>query len=319
MSLFKSKTLWIVLGAVVVANLAVFTLADKAGVTDAATMAASADANLVVVALLIGVIWLLTRKRAGVDLGARAPQRRIAGREVAGVLGYAAAGQLVGAGLGRLLGEHPISFHLAGTLYGHQHVTPYEAYVWAGYNFVVYALLPWLYFRQRYTAEQLSLRSSNRRNDLLVILVVMVLESLNELGGLSDAVLHLSPSQLVKGVPTAFGLYFLGSALPTMVLVYSILLPRYRALTRSVPATVVLGGLTYALLHFFEAWTVLSSPAGAAVSIGLLLLQYTGPGMVKSVLTLRTGNAWVHVWAYHAVAPHTLVDTPHVVQIFNIK
>ncbi|MGI5239917.1 hypothetical protein [Dactylosporangium sp. CA-139066] len=319
MSMLKSRTLWITIGAITAANLAVFALADRAGVAGAATMAAGADANLAVVALLIGVIYLLTRRRAAVDLGARAPERRTAGREVAGVLAYAAAGQLVGAGLGRLLGGHPISFHLAGTLYGHQHVTPYEAYVWAGYNFVVYALLPWLYFRQRYTAEQLSLRSSNRRNDLLVIVVVMVLESLNELGGLSDAVLHLSAGQLLKGVPAAFGLYFLGSVLPTMVLVYSILLPRYRALTRSVPATVVLGGLTYALLHVFEAWTVLRSPAGAAVSIGLLLLQYTGPGMVKSVLTLRTGNAWVHVWAYHAVAPHTLVDTPHVVGIFNIK
>ncbi|MEU7875552.1 hypothetical protein [Dactylosporangium sp. NPDC049140] len=319
MSLFRSKTLWITVGAVVVANVAVFGLASRAGIADAAKMAASADANLVVVALLIGVIWWLTRKRAAVDLAARAPERRRAGREVAGVLAYAAAGQVVGALLGWLPGEHPISFHLAGTLYGHQHVTPYEAYVWAGYNFVVYALLPWLYFRQRYTAEQLSLRSSNRRNDLLVIVVVMVLESLNEIGGLSDAILHLSASQLLKGVPAAFGLYLLGSVLPTMVLVYSILLPRYRALTRSVPATVVLGGLTYALLHFFEAWTVLTSPAGAAVSIGLLLLQYTGPGMVKSVLTLRTGNAWVHVWAYHAVAPHTIVDTPHVVGIFNIR
>jgi hypothetical protein len=27
-----------------------------------------------------------------------------------------------------------------------------------------------------------------------------------------------------------------------------------------------------------------------------------GPGMIKTVLTLRTGNAWVHVWAYHALA-----------------
>jgi hypothetical protein len=319
MPLFKSRTLWITVGAVVVANLVVFRLAAKAGVADAAKMAAGADANLAVVALLIGVIYLLTRKRPAVDLAARAPERRAAGREVAGVLAYAAAGQILGAALGWLLGEHPISFHLAGTLYGHQHVTPHEAYVWAGYNFVVYALLPWLYFRQRYTAEQLSLRSSNRRNDLLVILVVMTLESLNELGGLSAAVLHLSPTQLVEGVPAAFGLYFLGSILPTMVLVYSILLPRYLALTRSVPATVVLGGLTYALLHFFEAWTVLTSPSGAAVSIGLLLLQYTGPGMVKSVLTLRTGNAWVHVWAYHAVAPHILVDTPHVVGVLNIK
>jgi hypothetical protein len=318
MALLKSRTLWITLAGIVLANAVVFCLAG-AGVGDAAKMAAGADANLVAVAAIIGVVVLLTRRRARPDLAARAPERGRAAREVAGVLAYAAVGQLVGAGLGWLLGEHPISFHLAGTLFGHQHVTPYEAYVWAGYNFVVYALLPYLYFRQRYTSEQLSLRSSNRRNDLLVVVVVMVLESLNELGGLSDAVLRLSPGQLLKGVPATFGLYFLGSVLPTMVLVYSILLPRYRALTRSVPATVVLGGLTYALLHCFEAWTVLDSPKGIAVSVSLLLLQYAGPGMVKAVLTLRTGNAWVHVWAYHAIAPHTLVDTPHVVGILNVK
>jgi hypothetical protein len=34
----------------------------------------------------------------------------------------------------------------------------------------------------------------------------------------------------------------------------------------------------------------------------------TGPGMFETFLTLRTGNARVHVWAYHAIAPHTLVD-----------
>jgi hypothetical protein len=50
----------------------------------------------------------------------------------------------------------------------------------------------------------------------------------------------------------------------------------------------------------------------------VVFIQYFGPGMVKSVLTLRTGNAWVHVWAYHAIDPHVLIDTPTVVEIFQI-
>ena len=41
-------------------------------------------------------------------------------------------------------------------------------------------------------------------------------------------------------------------------------------------------------------------------------------GVIKTVLTLRTGNAWVHVWAYHAVAPHAIADTPSVVKIFKL-
>ncbi len=40
--------------------------------------------------------------------------------------------------------------------------------------------------------------------------------------------------------------------------------------------------------------------------------------MFKTVLTIPTGNAWVHVWAYHAFVPHTLVDTPNIVHIFRI-
>ena len=43
-----------------------------------------------------------------------------------------------------------------------------------------------------------------------------------------------------------------------------------------------------------------------------------GPGMVKAALTLRTGNAWVHVWAYHAITPHVLADTPTIVKIFRL-
>jgi hypothetical protein len=43
-----------------------------------------------------------------------------------------------------------------------------------------------------------------------------------------------------------------------------------------------------------------------------------GPGMMKSVLTLRTGNAWVHAFSYHAFAPHMFVDTPLVVKTFGI-
>ena len=41
--------------------------------------------------------------------------------------------------------------------------------------------------------------------------------------------------------------------------------------------------------------------------------------MIKSGLTLRTGNAWVHVWAYHAIAPHVTVDTTNIVKVFRLR
>jgi hypothetical protein len=41
--------------------------------------------------------------------------------------------------------------------------------------------------------------------------------------------------------------------------------------------------------------------------------------MIKSVLTLRAGNAWVHaLLSDHAVAPHVLVDAPLMVRVFGI-
>jgi len=62
---------------------------------------------------------------------------------------------------------------------------------------------------------------------------------------------------------------------------------------------------------------VFSSPRAAALSLIFLIFTYLGPGMIKTFLTLRTGNAWVHVWAYHAFAPHTLIDTPHILEILD--
>jgi hypothetical protein len=81
---------------------------------------------------------------------------------------------------------------------------------------------------------------------------------------------------------------------------------------------VLLGGITYAAMHIVEGWSAFDSPRHAALSLMFVLLQYFGPGMIKSVLTLRTGNAWVHAVSYHAVAPHVLVDTPLMVKVFGI-
>ena len=103
-----------------------------------------------------------------------------------------------------------------------------------------------------------------------------------------------------------------------MIFLYCILLPRYFKLSGSVAATVILGGLTYAALHIFEYWTVYDTLNNSILSVLFVFLQFTVPGMVKSFLTLRTGNAWVHVWAYHAISPHLTVDTPNIVRFFKL-
>jgi hypothetical protein len=39
---------------------------------------------------------------------------------------------------------------------------------------------------------------------------------------------------------------------------------------------------------------------GHALSLIFVVLQYFDPGMMKTVVTLRAGNAWVHAIAYFA-------------------
>jgi len=266
------------------------------------------------------VVHLLTRRRVVPDLAARAPAVRRARTETLAVLGYGLVAMAGGLLLGHACGWHAFGFHLDNmVIRTGQPVQPAEAVCWAAYNLLAYAVLPFAVFRRRYSAEQLSLRSSNVRADVLVVLVVLVLESTVQLTVVTSSVLDLDARQVVLGAPLTFVLGFAGTVLPTMVFVCCILAPRYLRLTGSVPATVILGGLTYALLHFFDGWTDFATPADALMSVLYLLLFYTGPGMFKTFLTVRTANAWVHVWAYHAIAPHTLVDTPEFVKVFGIR
>lgn len=275
--------------------------------------------TLVEIFLLMGVAFWTTRSRSIPDMAARAPERRIALRETILVLTYATVGQAGGWILGPALGYRPFSFHIAGTVFGCT-VAPAraEVWIWALYNFFVFAAVPYLYFRRRYTNTQLNLRSTNRRNDALLILAILILESAFELSVFDNNIFHLSVHQVLAGAPLTFAIFFLGTVLPTMVLIYSILLPRYLKLTGSAISTVLLGGVTYAGMHIVEGWSAFDSPRNTALSLIFVLLQYFGPGMIKSVLTLRTGNAWVHALGYHAVAPHVIIDAPLVVKVFGI-
>jgi hypothetical protein len=149
--------------------------------------------------------------------------------------------------------------------------------------------------------------------------IVLVVESTAELLTVSSAIFSLSGRQVLLGGLLTFVLNFFGTVLPIMIFIYCILLPRYLKWTNSLAFTILLGGLSYAALHVGDGWADYSSLSNGLLSLIAVGLQYFGPGMVKSVLTLRTGNAWVHVWAYHAIAPHVLIDTPTTVDIFHIQ
>jgi hypothetical protein len=180
-----------------------------AGLPFAVQMAAP-SIGLIEIFVLMLLIFLLTRRRVIPDMRARAPERRIALRETILVLGYAALGQVGGWVLGPALGYRPFSFHIAGTVFGCS-VTPRrsEVWVWALYNFLVFAVIPYLYFRRRYTNTELNLRSSNRRNDVLVIFVVLVIECAFELAVFDNNIFRLTAHQILLGAPLSFFVFFL--------------------------------------------------------------------------------------------------------------
>ena len=103
-----------------------------------------------------------------------------------------------------------------------------------------------------------------------------------------------------------------------MIFIYAILLPRYCKLTAPVTAFLP-GAASYPTMHVFESWTRYDTLADAVLSVIVVFLTFFPPGVMKSFLTIRTGNAWVHMWGFHAISPHVTVDTRLIVTDFHIK
>jgi hypothetical protein len=276
-------------------------------------------AFLAFVLFQMGVVHFLTRRRTVPDLAARAPAPALARREAIFLWLYGGVVLVAGRVLGLHFFGEGIGLHMNGAIFGcTRMVSQTELWAWAGYNFVFYALIPYGVFRARgYSHEALGLKSNNLKNDVLVTFVIMAIGSAVDL--LGGGFLKLTPHQMLLGAPLTFFTHVLGTGIPIMVFIYAILFPRYLRLTNSRVTAVFLGGLSYAALHIFEYWTLYDSLPHAAVSLIVVLLQFGPPGMMKAYLTLRTGNAWVHLWAYHAVTPHVTNDTPMVVDVFRIR
>lgn len=270
---------------------------------------------------VIGLVLWMTRKRPAINAETIAIPRSEAlyVLGIAGVYGFIAIiGGLV---VGTLLGTHPFSFHLPGTLIGahlHDLVTPIQTVSWSAYNVVAWVVIPMFYMRNRFPKGRSFLHSTNLRGDLLVVIILLVVESISQVLALSDAVFDLSGRQLAIGMPLSFGIYLLGTGLPTMIFVQTVIVPRLLVVTGSFTTAVVLGGVAYTLVHMPESWMIFSSSSHIMLSIIFLFFIYFFPGMVKATITLRTGNAWTHMWAYHAIAPHVIIDTPLIVAIFAL-
>ena len=273
---------------------------------------------LVLVVLMFGLVMLLTRKRPVRDLAERAPESSIARRETLAMWAYVAVVMVAG----RLIGQHlfgeGIAMHLNGSLVGATRVqSPTEVYTWAAYNGILLALIPYLVFRMRgYSNQQLSLKSANLKSDLLVIIVVLAFSVGIDMMG--PNIFQLTRHQQLVGGLMSFWFHLFGTDLPVMIVIYSILMPRYFKLFSPMTAY-LLGAVSYPTIHIFESGTRYDSITAAAMSLTFVYLLFIPAGLMKSFLTWRTGNVWVHVWAYHAISPHVTVDTRLIVSDFGIK
>ena len=184
--------------------------------------------NLLGALLLIGLAYLITRRRRPPDMAARSPHRRRAALELTVLIGYVGAAMAGGFFLGHALGDHPFGLHLPGSLYGISN-PPDARWImwWAVYNGFVYALVPYLLFRNLgYTPAQLNFTSVDRRGDFRLIVVILVAESVLELATLGSALFALPAREAVRAIPTSFAVNFVGTVLPIAVIIYGIALPR---------------------------------------------------------------------------------------------
>lgn len=274
--------------------------------------------GLLALLLIIALVHFLARRRPFPNLAERAPERAVALRETLAMWIYGAVVLVAGRVVGLHYFGEGIALHLNGCLFGATQVqSPAEVYTWAAWNGLLLALLPYLVFRRRgYSRQNLNLRSSDWKNDTLIILVVLLIGCAYELIG--PNIFQLTPHQQIVGGSLSLMLHLFGTDLPIMVFIYAILLPRYARLF-SPPVAFLVGAVSYPLMHLFESWTRYDSLNHAAVSIIFVLLTFFPAGVMKSFLTMRTGNAWVHMWAFHAITPHVMVDTRLIVRDFNIQ
>lgn len=325
--LLRERSVPVALGLWIVCSIAVFPLSHGSLPFNRPLMARlplfvqvlAPTAILTAIFALMGITYFLTRRRVIPDLASRAPERAVAWRETLGLWLYGAAVVAVGQIAGRALFGEGIGLHLNGSLFGPTRIqSPQEVWTWALYNLGLFAIVPYIVFRARgYSREALNLKSANPRNDALVIVVILALGAALDLA--AGRLLTFSPHQILEGGVLSFVVQLLGTGLPVMVFIYAILMPRYMKLTGSAAATTLLGGVSYAALHVFEYWTVYDSLPHSVLSLIFVSLVFVPPGLMKSFLTLRTGNAWVHLWAFHAISPHVTADTPLIIRDFGIR
>lgn len=292
--------------AVLVASWIVLVLAPADVLPEAPSLAGQVIGE-VVVAVLVGVLWWMTRDRTPIG-PERGPRFERPGIEALGLLGYLA---LV-VGLGARLGLHG---HVAGVgldeasraVWSTQ--APGDLLAWTAYFGLAGGIVPYAVFRfgLGYDREALLLGFPEPRKWVPYCGVTGVL---GVAGFAGSAFLEVS----LLGHAATFLVFALGAWLPVAILLQSLLAPRLAMVSGSWIGGAVLAGLAYAAYHGTEHYLAWGTGWEAAVS-GAHLVQLAVFGVLKAVTTLRTGSAWIHVFNTHT--PH-LSEAPAVARVLGL-
>jgi hypothetical protein len=112
----------------------------------------------------------------------------------------------------------------------------------------------------------------------------------------------------------AIGVFSLGTFLPVMVLIQSVIVPRLAIVTGSWISAAVLGGFVYGIYHsgeFFMDWS-----SGSWLLSASWFMQFSFFGVLKALTTLRTRSAWIHIFNTHM--PH-LAEAPALAEVFGLS
>ena len=183
--------------------------------------------------------------------------------------------------------------------------------LWAGYNSVVYAFLPLVFFMgvRGYSAKALLLGFPRPR--VFVPFAIIA----GTVGLLPFVTADYWTTPLTGHLLTLF-IYSLGTLIPVAIFTQALLAPRLAVLTRSWLTGAVLAGVVYMLFNLNEYFVEWGSAADIGLSLTQLLAGDLFWGTIKAVSTLALGNAWMHIFTTHTLH---LADAPLVARVFGVR
>ncbi|MEM7322474.1 MAG: hypothetical protein AAF531_05250 [Actinomycetota bacterium] len=257
--------------------------------------------------ILTWIIFEITRRRPLPDYGSRSPDAANATFELLAIAGYTLAAMVV-------LGFFGITYHPQEN---DPSLSQGDLVLWAAVNPIVYALIPYLWLRSRgNSATDLGLRGNRWRLDWKLLAVVGGIDMI--LAIIFSDYLELELGQMALATPLTFVLFGLGAGIPVVLLTQAVVAPRVYAITGSHLSAGAASVIAYALFSSTDRGLLYDSAGHAVLSFLFITVANFGPGLVKAMLTVRTGNAWLHFLAYHVVSFHIWADAPLVARIFEL-